>query len=228
MVRGFAGFGTALIYVPLGALFLDPLPLIISLMVVDLFGPLAVLRPALREARRGDLWRLCLGCALLLPLGTYALTAADPALFRWVASGVALALVAALLVGWRHDREFAGRGLFAIGGAAGLLGGFTGMPGPPVILAYLSGQRYRAERIRATSTLFLLAFEWMLAATFALRGLLDLPVVLLGLLLIPAYVAGTLAGAALFRPGLARGYRAAAYLIIIGSALAGLPIFGEG
>ena len=48
--------------------------------------------------------------------------------------------------------------LAGIGGLGGLIGGFTSMPGPPEILAYLGGS-YEPARIRATTLLYLLGYN---------------------------------------------------------------------
>ncbi|MBS8229114.1 sulfite exporter TauE/SafE family protein [Vannielia litorea] len=226
LVRGFAGFGTGMVFIPLASIFLDPLWVLAAVIAVDVAGSAPVLPRAIRDVRGRDLGWMLAGCVVTLPLGTYALTASDPAVFRWGVSGLALALVALLISGWRHHVEFGPRGLAGVGAASGFLGGFVGMPGPPVVLAYLGGQ-YRPERVRATTLLFMLTFVAMLGVVFALRGVLEWPGIALGILLIPSYVAGNLAGQALFDPARARLYRAVAYAVFIASALAGLPIFGD-
>ena len=40
LVRGFSGFGTAMIYLPVASQFLTPFEALITLMVMDFFGPL--------------------------------------------------------------------------------------------------------------------------------------------------------------------------------------------
>ncbi|MCO6382276.1 sulfite exporter TauE/SafE family protein [Oceanicola sp. 502str15] len=225
LVRGFAGFGTGMVFIPLGSIFLDPLWVLAAVIAVDVAGSAPVLPRAIRDVRGRDLMFMLMGCVVTLPLGTYALTASDPALFRWGVSGLSLALVALLISGWRHHVEIGPKGLVGVGAASGFLGGFVGMPGPPVVLAYLGGQ-YRPERVRATTLLFMLMFVALLGVVLALRGVLEGGGLALGILLIPAYVAGNLAGQALFDPGRARLYRAVAYGVFIASALAGLPIFG--
>lgn len=226
LVRGFAGFGTGMVFIPLASIFLPPLWVLAAVIAVDVAGSAPVLPRAIRDVRGRDLGWMLAGCVVALPLGTYALTASDPAVFRWGVSGLALALVALLISGWRHHVELGPKGLIGVGASSGFLGGFVGMPGPPVVLAYLGGQ-YRPERVRATTLLFMLLFVAMLGVVFALRGVLVWPGIALGLMLIPSYVAGNLAGQALFDPEKARLYRAVAYGVFIASALAGLPIFGD-
>ena len=44
IVRGFSGFGTAMIYLPVASQFLTPFEALITLMVMDFFGPLPLPR----------------------------------------------------------------------------------------------------------------------------------------------------------------------------------------
>lgn len=224
IVRGFAGFGTALIYVPVAANFLSPVWVLITLMAIDLVGPLPLVPRALKDGSKVEISAMLLGCALALPFGVYVLTWIEPQVFRWLVSLLALGVVALLLSGWRHRVMLQPRSLMGIGAVGGFLGGFSGMPGPPVILAYMSGQ-YEPARIRANTLLFLLGFDFMLAVAFVVQGVFVLEAFVLGVLLILPYGAGNLIGARIFNPDNARTYRLVAYVVIVSSALIGLPVF---
>lgn len=224
-VRGFAGFGTALIFVPLAALFIPPVWVVIVVMVADIAGPLLLVPRALRDASRPDLGALLAGCALALPAGLLILSRIDPENFRWLAAGLALAMVALLASGWRHTHRFGRRSLAGIGAMSGLLGGVTGQPGPPVILAYLGGN-YPAARIRANTLLFLLGFDILLAAGLILSGLMAGEALMLGFLLALPNMLGNLIGARIFDPARERLYRYVAYGLIAMAALAALPVTG--
>jgi uncharacterized membrane protein YfcA len=226
LVRGFAGFGTGLIFVPLAALFLPPVHVLVALVAADLAGTLPLIPRALREGDRRDVGVLLLGCALCLPVGTALLKLVDPEVFRWLVCGLSLGLVALLASGWRHTFRFSRRALAGIGGVSGFLGGLTGLPGPPVILAYLSGA-YDPARIRANTLLFLLGFEVLFFCTLLAMGILEADAFALGVVLLLPYVAGNLLGAALFDPRRDRLYRTIAYAIIAASAITALPIFGS-
>ncbi len=224
-VRGFAGFGGALIFIPLASVHIPPIWCIVAMMPGEFFGTLPLLPRALREGDRRHVPMLALGTALGLPLGVFALRNADPDLFRWTVALLALGMVALLASGWRHARRFSRPELGGIGAASGFLGGFSGMAGPPVILAYVSGP-YAPERVRANTLLFFSLLEVMLFITFAAQGVLDLQALAVGLLLVLPYGLGNQLGARIFDPSRARLYRFVAYGIITGSALLALPVNG--
>ena len=63
LVRGFAGFGTAMVYLPVAGQILPPFEALTTLMVMDLIGPLPNLPRAFRISDRPDILRLSLGGA---------------------------------------------------------------------------------------------------------------------------------------------------------------------
>ncbi|EAR52214.1 hypothetical protein OG2516_02219 [Oceanicola granulosus HTCC2516] len=151
IVRGFTGFGTALVYLPLASMVLDPFFAITTLIVAELVGPLPAVPRALGLAHRRDLGRLALGLVLGMPLGMLLLASLSPELFRLLVSLIALGLVALLAGGVRYRGEMRGRQVTAVGLAGGLLGGVTGIAGPPVILFYMA-RPLPAATIRANIT----------------------------------------------------------------------------
>ena len=111
--------------------------------------------------------------------------------------------------------------VFGTGGIAGFLGGVSGVVGPPVILFYLAGPS-PARAVRANILMFLLLVDFALLFYFALIGRLEGHAVAVGLILIVPYTLANIAGAAVFNERYERLYRGTAYLIIAGSAVAGL------
>ena len=79
--------------------------------------------------------------------------------------------------------------------------------------------------VRANNTLYLLVADVIMLGVLAWNGFLVSSALVLGLLMILPYSLGNWAGAALFRPEAEKFYRLAAYAIIAGSALMGLPLW---
>jgi uncharacterized membrane protein YfcA len=220
-VRGFAGFGTAMIFLPVVALAVPPVWTITILIVMDIFGPLPAIPKALRDGHPRDLVRLLTGLIVALPLGFAVLFAASPDFFRGAVSGISLILLGLLMAGVRY-RGAMGPGLVrGTGALAGFLGGAAGIPGPPVILLYMASP-LPAQAIRANLTAFLFFFDLISLAGFAVSGRLEAMPVVLGLVCILPNLAGNLIGGWIFRPGYERLYRGVAYAVIAASALRGL------
>ncbi len=222
-VRGFAGFGGGLVFLPVAAQVLEPVWAIIALLVMEFIGPIPNIPAALRTADRGDLARLAGGTLLALPVGFWLLGTLSPELFRFGVSLLALAMLACLWAGVRYRGPLGPGLVFATGGLAGFLGGMTGLPGPPVILLYMASPN-PAPVVRASTMAYLFSFDLILMAWLWLKGALVAVPVLIGLILAVPNLVGNLAGAAIFRPGLERSYRMMAYGIIAVSALSGLRL----
>ncbi|MGD9864089.1 MAG: sulfite exporter TauE/SafE family protein [Pseudodonghicola sp.] len=224
-VRGFSGFGTALVFMPVAAQVLPPLWAIAAVVVMDVFGPVPNIPAALRTADRKDLGRLLAATLLGLPLGLWVLQLLAPEVFRTGVSLLALGMLLCLIGGVRYGGALGPGLVFGTGGMAGFLGGAAGLPGPPVILLYMASPN-PAPVVRASTMSYLFLYDLLLLAMLAVQGaLIGVPVVL-GLMLALPNLAGNMMGAAIFRPGLDRAYRSVAYTIIAGSAVMGLPVWG--
>lgn len=223
-VRGFAGFGTAMVFLPVAGQILTPVWALIGLVIMDAFGPLPNLRRARRDGRMADLGWLLGGMTAALPLGLMVLYIAPVELFRYAVSVIALAVPVLIWAGLRLPGAPGRPLLLGTGVISGVLGGVAGLPGPPVILLYMaSGDPVRI--VRANNTLFLFGFTLVLIAVLGLQGRLAAPAVMIGLILALPNALGNIAGAVIFRPERARLYRAAGYGLIILSALGGLPVW---
>ena len=103
IVRGFSGFGSALIYIPLVSAIYEPRIGVVTLLLIDFVcgAPFAV-----REARRCDwsqLLPVLLAAVICIPVGTLALQYADPVVLRWIMAALVAVLLAVLASGWRYS-----------------------------------------------------------------------------------------------------------------------------
>lgn len=224
IVRGFTGFGTALIFVPIGSLFLPSITVVALITLSGVASSAALLPRALRRGDLGEVAVMALAAGLTVPLGIWLLGLLDQIAVRWIVTAIACGMLAALIIGWRYAGQVARPGLVLVGGAAGLIGGLTGLTGPVVILFYLAGAG-RVDVVRANTILFLAALDVVIIGNLMLRGMADFGLFLLAALLAVPYFATTLIGQALFDPAYEKAYRWAAYGVIALAVLTGLPVW---
>ncbi len=224
IVRGFTGFGTALVYLPVAAQVLGPFEALTTLVVKDLVAPLIHVPRAIREGHPADVLRLAVGALFAVPLGVWVLSHVNPNVFRWGVSLVALALLLVLIMGVRYRGNLTKPLTFATGAMGGFLAGCVGLPGPPIILLYMASS-LPAQTIRANCMLYLILADVILLAVLWWSELLVVSALAIGVLMIAPYLFGNWLGARLFRPEIESTYRAVAYAIIAGSAILGLPIW---
>ncbi|GHA53710.1 membrane protein [Amylibacter ulvae] len=224
LVRGFAGFGTAMVFMPFAAQVVEPITAIIMLLVFDLFGPLALLPRAWRDGEPRDVGLLGFGAIIGLPFGVYLLTQLDPVVFRWMVSCLALMMLVLLISGWRYTNPLNAIMTSLVGVISGFLCGIAALPGPPVILSYMSSPRAPAM-VRGNTILYLFLVDIMTFVVFLIKGLLTILPMVIGVILAVPYGIGGLVGQWIFNPDKEHIYRRVAYAIIGISALAGMPIW---
>ncbi|MBU2982692.1 sulfite exporter TauE/SafE family protein [Lentibacter algarum] len=224
LVRGFSGFGSALIFVPVASKFMEPVWALICLTVMDIFGPIPLLRKAWNAGEPRDIARLGIATLLTLPLGLALLFAVPAEVFRYAVSTLAIAVPLLLITGFRYRGALTPKVMYGAGVASGVTGGAVGLPGPPVILLYAASTK-PASIMRANTLVFLFAFDFMLLGWIALQGYLAAVPVWLGLIFIMPAMLGNMAGGALFDPAREKMYRYVAYLVVFSAAISSLPIW---
>ncbi|MEM9852791.1 MAG: TSUP family transporter [Pseudomonadota bacterium] len=224
VVRGFTGFGTAMIYLPVAATVVDPVTAFVSLVVMDIWGPVPLVPRAWRDAARRDLALLTAGVVLMLPVGITILSAMTGDTYRWVVGIGVFCALAAMLSGVRYPRPLTVPVILGTGGIGGFLGGASGHAGPPVVVLYMAST-LPPQTVRATLLLFLIIFDLLVLPVLWWRGDLEAGAVVLGAVLVVPYGIAGVVGQRFFRPEAERTYRAIAYLTIAASALVALPIW---
>ncbi len=227
IVRGFSGFGTAMIYLPFAASQLPPVWALTSLVIMDLIGPVTLIPKTIKDTYKPDLVKLGVGALIACPVGVWLLGYFNPEHFRYVVSILTLILLALLIGNFRYSGRLNGRIIVATGGLGGFLCGLAGLPGPPVILLYLASS-LPPITIRANLFIYLILADLLLLSIFGIRGLMDSTAVVIGLLITAPYLAALWIGTILFNPARERVYRTVAYLVIALSAVRGLPLWNIG
>jgi len=224
LVRGFSGFGTAMVFLPFAAQIFSPIWVLIILMTMDLLGPIPAVPRAIRDGHPKDVLRLGVGALVGIPLGLMILTSLPQDTFRYAIASVTMVLLIMLVSGYRY-RGHVGKGLiFGTGAVGGLFGGAFLLPGPPVIFLYMA-RDLPVSAIRANIFLYLFLADLLVLGILALQGLFELHPMLIGLGIMPAYLIAIMIGTRIFDPARGSVYRWVAYAIIAGSVLLGLPIW---
>ena len=224
IVYGFAGFGAALVFMPVATAYI-PVEMAVAAFAVSALASLVTVVPrAWTQADRPNLLTMIGVAALTLPIGLWILRTNDVTVMRWAVLSVTTVTLIALISGWRYTAQPT-RTARIVAGATGLVGGATGLVGPIMVLFQLSGQDGVA-RSRANTLVFLTATGLLTAPLMAVQGMLTPEAVALGLLLILPYGLAARIGQSLFDPEKQALYRKVAYGIIGASILMGLPIHG--
>jgi uncharacterized membrane protein YfcA len=222
-VRGFSGFGSALILSPSLSALYGPATAVPVALLLELALAVPFVPPALRLADRARVGVLCVAAAVTVPLGAWILTVTDAAALRWAISALVIVAVAILGFGWRHHGRPRIAATAATGALSGLLGGSTGLSGPPVIFYELSGTA-PIRRVRANFMVFFAWIDVVALVAFAVTGTLaGLPLLLSATLVLP-YLAAAAAGARAFGLASETFYRRLALAVLVCVAVVSLPV----
>jgi len=221
LLRGFVGFGAALISIPIFSLVLGPHAAIAVNNVMGLPAVFQLLPEAVRRAERSFVLPMAIATFLATPIGTWVLVAADPALMTIAISALVLCMVAILGSGWRLKGRVGIGKLIAAGIAGGLVQGVAGVGGPPVVAVALS-RPGEASQQRANVLALMTAVSLSSVLPLLYYGLFTRQTVIIGLVLIPVYSAATALGARYFALGGQRHYRRAALATLTAIAIATL------
>jgi uncharacterized membrane protein YfcA len=224
LVRGYTGFGAAMVFVPVAAVVYGPAVAVPLVFLIDVPPTVPLVLASLRRSDgRGVAW-LAAGAAVAIPFGVWGLKVLPVELMRWIIALVILAAVATLATGWRY-RQRPGRAVsFAVGGASGLLGGMASLYGPPVILFWLSGQD-DPRRVRANVMLYFGFTTIISGVSLWAGGFFDREVLLGALALAPIYGAMIWAGSHAFRVLPEGLFRPCAMMLIAAAAIGAMPVW---
>jgi uncharacterized membrane protein YfcA len=224
LVRGFTGFGTAMIFVPVGGIFLPTADVVFLMAATGIFSTAALFPAAWQQADKAEISALAIAAGITVPFGLWIMTQLDGLTLRWIAAGVIGTTLLAVVSGWRFKGSLGWPGRFGIGGAAGTVGGMTGLTGPVVIVFYLANAR-DVTKVRANTIVFLAALDVVIVANLVFGGFASMNSAMVALLLSVPYLVTTLIGKALFDPSLEKVYRIASYSVIALAVVSGLPLF---
>ena len=220
-VRGLAGFGMAILLVPVLGLAIPPTEAVVTANWLGIFIGLVGLRAMLGASERSAF--TIAGLAMVAtPLGVWLLSVTDPALARLLIALVALVAFALVLLPKRPDGhrpsgiETGGTGI-----ACGVLTGFAGMPGVPVVPFYLRRQIAPQLARASMMTIFLATSVAGVGSAMALQ-VATWRELLLASLLFPAVLAGNWVGNKAFGKVSDAAWRTFVGLVLGLSALAAL------
>jgi uncharacterized membrane protein YfcA len=218
--RGFSGFGSALIFMPLASSIAAPRLVAALLLVIDFVAAAPLIPNAWKQADRKATAVMVLGALVGVPVGTYFLSRLDPVTTRWIISAFVFALL--MLSGWRYRGKDYPALSVGIGGLSGFCSGLAQTGGPPIV-GYWLGRPISSVIARANILLFFGASDFFSAVSYSLTGMITSDAIRFSFLVGPVYAIGVWFGASLFGRASEALFRAISYALIAAAVIIGLP-----
>ncbi|WP_422003051.1 sulfite exporter TauE/SafE family protein [Reyranella sp.] len=221
MVRGFSGFGAAMMMTPVFSAIHGPAVGVVLCLLLEIAVALPLLPGVVRLVDWRRIGLLLVAAAVGVPVGNIVLTLTEPEVMRWAISAVVLSAVALLASGWRFTGTPRTTTTLTAGVSSGFLNGLAGMAGPPIAFYYLAGDE-TVTRVRANLTTYFVFVDLVAVAAFFSRGLVQTDTLVLALFLAPAVMAGGVLGGKLFPLATDTFYRRLALVLLVGVAIGAL------
>ena len=219
-VRGLTGFGMAILLVPVLALALPPVEAMMLTNALSLMLGATEIRTLVRDAEKSA-WMIGAAVVVTTPLGLYALSLTGRDVARLVIALIAVSAFVAILLP-RRGSAMPGRAVTGgVGVLSGLMTGYAGMPGPPVVPYYAGRDLPRATAKASMQLIFTIAATTGLASA-AWLGILRPELLLFALLILPVIIAGNKLGARVSGRVSDPLWRASVGLVLGGAALAAM------
>ena len=171
--RGFSGFGSALIFMPLASSIADAAAGRGAAADHRFHRRRAAAAERVEKADRKATAVMVLGALIGVPIGTYFLSRLDPVTTRWIISAFVFALLLLLLSGWRYRGKDHAAISVGIGGLSGFCSGLAQTGGPPIV-GYWLGRPLPSVIARANILLFFGASDFFSAVSYAAAGLITI------------------------------------------------------
>lgn len=214
VMRGYSGFGSAILLAPAYALLWGPRAGVPIMLLIELVASAQLLPRSIRAADHRVVLSLGLAAAITTPLGAWVLLTADPELLRRAIGALVLGFGLLLMSGWRYHGVRPWPLNTAIGALAGLLKGSTGISGPPVILYLLAGKEEAAQH-RHNLILFFALIGVVAVVPPILGGIVDRATWIRAAVLLPVLFLCVRAGVRLFGVLPEKWYRRIAFALLL-------------
>ncbi|WP_340107555.1 sulfite exporter TauE/SafE family protein [Pikeienuella sp. HZG-20] len=198
LLRGFAGFGSALLIVPALSLSIGPTVAVAIATMLEGVATMLLLPAALKRADRRMMLIMSPCAAMAIPVGHALLVGLDPTLSNIAISGAILAMTAMIVAGARLPLRHSSAGHAVAGGLLGFFTGFGGVGGPPLVLYILAGGASPATKRASIITVSSISLTIALFST-AYFGLLTREALQGAAVLTPVFLLGGVAGSYAFR-----------------------------
>ena len=221
IIRGYSGFGFAMVAVTSISLVLPPIHVVPLVLILEVLASIKLVPQVWKDIDWHSLRWLLAGSLLATPIGVYLLANVPAEPMRIAISLMVLVAAILLLYGWAW-RRMPGRPLILTTGVtSGILNGAAAIGGPPVILFYLSSPA-GVTVSRASIIAYFLGIDVMGLAMASIQGLTTSKTLLMtAVCLFPLYFGITI-GSRMFIKTDKESFRHHVLILLIILSIAGL------
>ena len=196
-LRGFIGFGSGLLMVPILSYFYSPIFAMVFNIVIEIPATIYLTFVGAKKCNFKEISPMMFTMMLTIPFGTVFLVSIDEQVIKILMSILLIFFVILIAIGWRIKATIT-RYVLVLGGIiSGLMQGATGMGGPPYVTVLLS--KNDSDEV-ARANILVITSGLVISAIISLYyfGLFTKNIFLTGIVTAPIYVFSTYLGSKFF------------------------------
>ena len=197
LLRGFIGFGSGLLMVPILSYFYSPIFAMVFNIVIEIPATIYLTFVGAKKCNFKEISPMMFTMMLTIPFGTVFLVSIDEQVIKILMSILLIFFVILIAIGWRIKATIT-RYVLVLGGIIiGLMQGATGMGGPPYVTVLLS--KNDSDEV-ARANILVITSGLVISAIISLYyfGLFTKNIFLTGIVTAPIYVFSTYLGSKFF------------------------------
>ena len=137
-IRGFLGFGSGLITIPILSFLYSPIFAIAFNIIIEIPTTIYLTFIGARTCKFKEISPMFFSTILTIPIGTIFLISINEQIIKIIMSVLVILFVILIASGWRIKSTITKSVMFITGAISGLMQGITGMGGPPIVTVLLS------------------------------------------------------------------------------------------
>ena len=221
-VRGFSGFGAAMIFMPVASTAIAPATAAAVFLIIDGIVALPLVRSAIKNCDWRSVVPAVIGASLTVHFGAWLLANADTLFLRWAIFAIVIGLLTLLMSGWRYPGKPGLAVSVGAGGVGGVIGGVSQVGAPPLLALWLASTEDPAA-VRANLIVYFAIASVSTISAYALQGFFTWEVMRLLTLAAPVYGLALYVGSKGFGKSSPTLYRKIAYGLIALAAITSMP-----
>lgn len=214
VVRGFTGFGLALVAVPLIQFIMPVADTAVYIAIINAIFSVLYFRRSRESVRGQPLGRMAIWTGVGVAAGTLILKFTNPAYIQLIWGVLIIFIVIALVRGFSLGIHSDKSAMTLSGLFGGVLAGATGITGPPVAII-LSSMKTPREKFNAVISLFIFFAVSYALLFYTVAGLVKTETFLLALCSVPALMAGLYSGDRLVSKISQQAFTRVVYIVLI-------------
>lgn len=214
IIRGYSGFGFAMVAVTSLSLMLPPIQVVPTVLILEVLASINLVPHVWKDIDWFSLRWLLAGSIMATPFGVHLLATVPEAPMRISISLLVLAAAVLMLRGWAWQRMPGRILIFTIGAACGILNGAAAIGGPPVILFYFSSPA-GVTVSRASIVAYFLGIDAMSLIMVSIQGLTTSKTLLTAGACLPPLILGIAVGRRIFTKANKESFRHHVLILLI-------------